>query len=103
MMAQILQDAGVPPEAIMPEATSTTTLENIRNALPILADLNAQSVLIVTDRYHARRAAMVAHHFRLTAKVDCPAPERPQIKAHLREWAALPFYAAKLRKTPRDG
>lgn len=100
-MAQILRDAGVPDAAIAPEDRSTTTLQNIRFALPILARRRANAVIIVTDRYHARRAAMVAGHFRLDVRVSCPPPASPNLKAHLREWAALPVYAARLRRLPR--
>ncbi len=102
-MTDILTDLGVPPAVITPEDQSTSTLENIRFACPILARHDAQAVAIVTDSYHARRAAMVARHFRLSVTVSCPPSDRLRPKAHLREWAALPLYAARLRRIPHDG
>ncbi len=102
-MAQILQDAGLPADAIAPEDQSTTTLENIRNAMPILSAKNAREVVIVTDRYHARRAAMVARHFGLRARTSSPQPDRMMIKAYIREGLALPIYAARLHIRRRKG
>ncbi len=103
MMTRILQEHHVPRNAILQEDRSTTTLENLRFALPILSQIGARKVTIVTDTYHARRAKMVARHFGLIAVVSSPPTSRPKVKATLREWAALPFYAARLRRMGREG
>ncbi|MEL6681690.1 MAG: YdcF family protein [Pseudomonadota bacterium] len=98
-MRSLLVSAGVPDDVILTENTSTTTLENIRNALPLLPGPN---IIIVTDRYHARRAGLVASHFRLRAVVDSPPAGHLHIKQYIRELFALPAYALKLRRTPRS-
>ncbi|MDX8347095.1 YdcF family protein [Cognatiyoonia sp. IB215446] len=94
----LLREADVPADAIRLEDQSTTTLENIRNALPLLP---GRRVIIVTDTYHARRAKMVARHFGLRATLDCPRSDRRHIRQHLRELIARPAYAMKLRREPR--
>ncbi|EYD72205.1 YdcF family protein [Limimaricola hongkongensis] len=48
-MRQLLVAAGVPETAIHPETASRDTLENIRNARPILDRIGARRVVIVTD------------------------------------------------------
>jgi len=94
----LLIRAEVPERAILLEEHSTTTLENIQNAMPLLP---GPEVIIVTDSYHARRAHMVARHFALSATVDCPVSDRLHLKQHLRELLARPVYAARLRRLPR--
>ncbi len=98
-MAQILTAQGVPDDAIRLEDRSTTTLENIRNARALLS---GTAVVIVTDRYHARRAAMVARHFDLSATLSCPDLAHISLRQRLREALAIPAYAIKLHRTPRD-
>jgi uncharacterized SAM-binding protein YcdF (DUF218 family) len=69
--AQVIKDicraAGVPAERIHLEDRSTSTEENIRFALPILARLKTERVFVVTDRYHSLRAVLVARRFGLNA------------------------------------
>ncbi|MEM9787257.1 MAG: YdcF family protein [Pseudomonadota bacterium] len=97
-MQDLLVAADVPRHAIVQEDQSTTTLENIRNARPLLL---GPDVIIVTDTYHAKRALLVARHFGLRADVDCPASDKWQLRHHLREMLARPAYALKLRHEPR--
>jgi uncharacterized SAM-binding protein YcdF (DUF218 family) len=98
VMRDILTNAGVPANVISLEDRSTNTLENIRNALPILTKLHTKNVLIVTDLYHAPRAKLIARRLGLNAKSASPplagASLRQIIKSGLREipaylWAAL--------------
>ena len=98
-MRTLLIDAGVPPEAITLEDQSTTTLENIRNGARVGG---TGPYIIVTDLYHARRALMVARHFRLEAQVACPSTAQGQMKHLIREQLACISYAVKLRRMPRD-
>ena len=93
-MARILIEDGVPEEVIQREDRSTTTYENIRNALPLLA---GPRVTLVTHGYHAARARMVARHFGLEAEVSCPQDSRRNVKIRLRETLALPAYALRLK------
>jgi uncharacterized SAM-binding protein YcdF (DUF218 family) len=98
VMRDILTNAGIPDAAIQLEDRSTNTLENIRNALPILTKLHTKNVLIVTDRYHAPRARLIARRLGLNAKSESPplagASLRQILRSGVREipaylWAAL--------------
>lgn len=98
VMADLLVAAGVPAERVRLEDRSTRTVENIRNALPILAALGTKDVLIVTDCYHAPRARLIARRLGLRAASTSPplagASLRQQIRSALREvpaylWAML--------------
>lgn len=68
VIAALLREAGVPPDALHLEAHSTTTEENIRNALPILRALGVSEVRIVTDYWHAPRAVLLARCMGLRAR-----------------------------------
>jgi vancomycin permeability regulator SanA len=99
VMRDLLIASGVPSDRIIEEDQSSTTLENIRNAMRLLGGTD---VIIVTDRYHGPRACMVAAHFGLRATVESPAPLRSHLRQHIREAFARPAYALKLRRTPQD-
>ena len=98
-MRDLLIAAGVPAAKITPEGRSTTTLENIAFALPILRDLGTRDVLIVTDWYHAPRARLAARRLGLTARSHSPglkgARLKTQVKQGLREVPALVIYWVK--------
>jgi len=100
-IAAILRAQGIPGDAILLEDRSATTWENIALALPLLDRLGVRAVTIVTDGYHATRARMVARHHGLAARSDCPqrgdVPLGRRARAWLREAAALPVYALRLR------
>lgn len=72
VMADRWRAAGVPDAAIRVEGQSTTTRENVTLALPILRALGAESVVIVTDPYHAVRARLIARQAGLRVRVACP-------------------------------
>lgn len=107
--AQVIHDIlvaeGVDPEQIFQERHSTSTLENIRFALPIIRLLGTNDVTIVTEDYHAKRALMVARHFGLSALASCPDPTLSGLSEwasrKTRESAAQLVYRAKLRKIPK--
>ena len=95
--AQVIKDicvaAGVRPDLIHLEDRSTTTEENIRFALPLLSALGSQRVVVVTDRYHALRAVLIARRFKLDATA-CPTTlqgtsPRRIVRAYVREAFAL--------------
>lgn len=96
----ICMAAGVPETAILCEDRSRSTLENIENALPLLRGLGCPPVVIVTDRYHAGRARLVARHFGLEATASCPdqvgTPKGRLLRSWLREIPALLAYALRL-------
>ena len=82
--------AGVPETALAEENTSTSTRENLTNALPLLARLEPRSVTIVTDPYHAPRARLIARQLGMKACSNCP----PRRAIGPRQW---------LRHLPREG
>ena len=102
----ILAECGVASEKIMQEAHSTTTLENIKFALPMIRLLDVSKVTIVTDGYHAKRALMVAQHFGLDAQTSSPTLSTTGFadatRRHTRETFARLSYRAKLRNHPKQ-
>jgi uncharacterized SAM-binding protein YcdF (DUF218 family) len=78
-MHRLLLDNGVPEAALHMEDRSHNTHENILFALPILAGLEATSVVIVTDATHAPRARLIARRLGLRATSSTP----PLLQGHL--------------------
>jgi uncharacterized SAM-binding protein YcdF (DUF218 family) len=62
---------GVPATAILVETTSRTTWQNLANAKELIGPVGIQSVLLVSDPLHMRRAMAMASHLGLRAM---PAP-----------------------------
>jgi uncharacterized SAM-binding protein YcdF (DUF218 family) len=87
VMADILRAEGVPDAVIRPEAASTNTAQNIRNAL-VLLDSETR-VILVSDAYHLPRARLIARRAGLDVTTSAPplkgARPWPQIKGWLRE------------------
>ena len=71
--AQYLVDRGVPASAIVQEAAGTSTYESLHGARTLLGG-SVETVLIVTDPYHAQRSRLTAAEVGFTAYVS-PAPE----------------------------
>lgn len=102
--AEIILDlcraAGVPEDCLWREDRSTTTIENIRFALPILQNIGTRRVVIVTDRYHLLRAMLTARRFGLDAIAEAaPRGDTPflkRLRLVLREVPALIWYAIML-------
>ena len=60
---RLLAHRGVPPSAIQMERDSKTTKENAVFSMPLLRDLGAKRVVIVTSWYHSRRALRCFQHY----------------------------------------
>ncbi|KZY47667.1 hypothetical protein A3731_29280 [Roseovarius sp. HI0049] len=92
--------AGVPDAAILLETEAASTEENIRLARPILEAEGIGSVWLVTDGFHARRAAFTARRQGVDAEVSCPeltdVPLWRRVRMQVRETAALAVYAVRL-------
>lgn len=99
-MTKLLIAQGVPPAQILREDRSSNTFENIQFALQLLETHSLAQLTIVTDRYHAPRAALVAKALGVRAQMAAPTlrgTHMPtQAKQFLREALALPVYAVKL-------
>ncbi|GAB5449651.1 YdcF family protein [Gymnodinialimonas sp.] len=98
-MADVLRQAGVPDSAIRLEDTSTNTVQNIRNALPLLGD--TRDVVIVSDAYHLPRARLIARREGLRVTTSAPplngARLWPQVKGWLREIPGVIAVLLRLR------
>ena len=60
---QLLEKGGVPPSAITPEPKAFSTLENATFSIPLLRQIGAHRVIIVTSWFHSRRAVACFEHF----------------------------------------
>lgn len=94
LIRDICQSEGVPNDAIICEHASSNTLENLQNAQPLLP--KTCEVTLVTDRYHAPRARLMARHLGIVARSASPkgrpASARYLVRGYLREGAALALY-----------
>ncbi|HEY8565145.1 MAG TPA: YdcF family protein [Beijerinckiaceae bacterium] len=66
--AEWARQQGVPPTALLVEARSRTTRENIANSVPLLKAHQLDRVLIVSDPLHMRRAVAIARALGLNAR-----------------------------------
>ena len=60
---RLLQEAGVPPNAIILEPKARTTRENALDTIPILREKGVTNVILVTSWYHSRRAVKCFRHY----------------------------------------
>lgn len=67
-MADLLQEAGVPRQAVLTETRSQDTMENFRCTAALLGGARGRRVLVVTSDYHLCRAVMTARRVGLRAK-----------------------------------
>ena len=59
---QLLKKIGVPENVIIVENQSTTTYENAQFSIPLLRQMGAHRVIVVTSWYHSRRALTTFKH-----------------------------------------
>lgn len=86
VMAELLQDFGVPSSAILLEPNSRTTRENRDYCLPILQASGARRILLVTSALHMPRALAL---FEATPLEVLPAPGDFEVyrgAGHLLRW-----------------
>jgi uncharacterized SAM-binding protein YcdF (DUF218 family) len=91
--AQYLVDRGVPAEAIVMESAGHTTYQSMAGAAELLADRGLDTVVVVTDPYHALRSRLTAEDVGLTAYVS-PTPSSVirggnSVRRHLAEAGAV--------------
>lgn len=83
VMARLLEEAGVPAQAILRERESQDTMENMRFAARLLGGAKGKRVLVVTSDYHLRRACMTAR------RIGFRADGEAAVLAHDAAWKAL--------------
>ena len=85
---------GVPPTALLIDPVSRDTFENARETARLLSARGLRSVLLVSDRVHLPRAALLFRlaGLRVAGRAAVPARSlRRQAGATLREIVALPW------------
>ncbi|RLK58855.1 YdcF family protein [Actinokineospora cianjurensis] len=89
-MAEYLRGQGVPDERILVEDKATSTEENLRNSMALLAGGDTGTVVAVTNNYHVFRTAVLARRLHLTLHVvGAPTATYFVPSAFLREFVAL--------------
>jgi uncharacterized SAM-binding protein YcdF (DUF218 family) len=83
--------AGVPESALLLDAVSRDTFENARETARLLRARGLASVLLVSDRTHLPRAAMLFRFAGLRVVGQAAAASRFRAGAAIREIAALPW------------
>jgi uncharacterized SAM-binding protein YcdF (DUF218 family) len=92
-----------PTEGVVCDSDARTTAENAAQALAVARSVGAGDLLVVTSRWHARRAAAL---FRLLARGDVRVavtwPEEPwsprRLVRELVRWPLVPFQAVRARR-----
>jgi len=95
VIAGICEAQGVPRSAMILEEQAANTEENLRFAIPLLENLSAQSVVVVTDAAHGRRVRLLARRMGLQVRVSVPAVRttvRRAVIRHARELMAFGYY-----------
>ena len=93
--AELARSLGVPPDALLTEATSTSTEENAREAAAVLG---GGRVLVVSDSYHVFRCERVfARYFDEVRGAGSLSPVRARSRGSLREVLAVGWYAVRGR------
>lgn len=92
IMRRLARAAGVPEAALAIEPRSRNTLENARETAQILHERGLSAILLVSDRVHLPRAALLFRRagVKIAALAAAPPPALPREAAlALREIAAL--------------
>jgi len=87
MIYNALVDAGVPPDSILHEISATSTVENAQRTAPILDQLGAQRVVLVTNWFHAPRAAAVFDRYQADRDFVVSFEPRPEKMSNWHRYA----------------
>lgn len=103
-MAKRLLRAGLPESALVREAESANTIENLRNARRIMAERGRTRALIVTSDYHLTRAMWIARDLGMRAwGFPAPGPSGAHaLRARAKETLSWLIYCAR-KVNPRGG
>lgn len=90
-MAEYLIEHGVPPQAVLTEAESRTTQENLANTAVLLAERGITGpVAVVTNNFHAFRSAMMMRNAGVAGYVlGAPTADYYWPSATIREYLAI--------------
>jgi uncharacterized SAM-binding protein YcdF (DUF218 family) len=105
-MRRLAHARGVPETALLIEPGSRNTFENARETARLLRSRGRRSVVLVTDRTHLPRAALLFRlaGLRVTGWVGVSPPSiRWEVGAAIHEFAALPRSLARALLNIRSG
>jgi len=98
VMAQLLQEAGIPGERILLDELATDTLQSVQNCVSMIRSLpDYGEVILCTDIYHIPRCRWLFKLYGVSTRSGSVASGRTQNKAlrwiyyYLREWVAIPW------------
>jgi uncharacterized SAM-binding protein YcdF (DUF218 family)/lysophospholipase L1-like esterase len=97
-MATLAHDAGLPRSSVVMETFADNTRENAERSTPLLRDLGARRILLVTDRLHMRRAEASFERMGFTVqRASVPIyigheDNVAMLRAGIREYLALMYY-----------
>ena len=98
VMAQLLQQAGIPGARILLDEAATDTLESVQNCASIIRSLpDHGDVIVCSDIYHIPRCRWLFKLYGVSTRSGTVASGRTQNKSsrwvyyYLREWAAIPW------------
>ncbi len=86
----LVRQKGIPADLILAEETSTSTVENLRNAHALMQAAGLRSAVIVSEPYHLQRAQAIARDLGMDATVS---PSRGFFQGRFPLWDV--FYAAR--------
>lgn len=97
---QLLKKSGVPENVIQLEDRSISTFENAKFSIPLLRQLGAHKVIIVTSWYHSRRALATFRHlapdlqfYSRPAYLGYASKDQPMIGGYIRwEYPKIIYY-----------
>jgi uncharacterized SAM-binding protein YcdF (DUF218 family) len=95
--AGFLVEAGLPPAAVVADATGATTFESLRSAARLMRDRGMSSAFLVSDPWHNLRIVRMASDLGLDAHASATwqsaaRSERTRVPGYLRETLAYLYY-----------
>lgn len=102
VQARLLQEWGVPPEAILLDETSTTTRENAENAARLLGHSGVIKVVAVSEPFHLWRCRRDCARFGLDATPSAELPGWQQLSVRAKILYCLREALAVSRDVAQD-
>jgi vancomycin permeability regulator SanA len=95
--ADYLVEAGLPPAAVVADASGATTFESLRSAARLMRDRGMSSAFLVSDPWHNLRIVRMASDLGLDAHASATwqsaaRSERTRVPGYLRETFAYLYY-----------
>lgn len=91
-MKRYLVSKGIKTSYIIEENKSMTTMENISNSQKLMERNNLKTALIVSNKYHLKRASLIARYYKISASysgVFVKEYKSHEVAGYLREVPAL--------------